>query len=86
MTLRKRIEAIEAATAPREIAEIIIVGGLPGSDPFAQASFGAGLVEPDPDETPDAFKARVRACAKDAGAAWIVFGGLPENEQSGLCE
>ena len=80
-TLERRLIAVEQRLNPPvpRIQEIMVLGGLPGSDDGDPTLATAGEMqwERAPAESFAAFRARTRASAEAAGVAFIVFGGLP---------
>lgn len=78
--IKTRLAAIERRNRPPQFIEIIIAGGLPDADPCDFARFGehgAEQIERRSGETESEFRSRARAAAKEAGTAWVTFGGLP---------
>ena len=75
----QRLAAIERRLHPlaRTIQEIIIRGGLPGSDDPTFARAGEMRWQRTPDESFAVFRARAMTEASAAGERFIIIGGLP---------
>jgi hypothetical protein len=80
--IERRLIAAERRLNPPvpRIQEVVILGGLPGSDDVAFATAGDIRLERAPAESFAAFRARTRAAADAAGVAFIVFGGRIDSE------
>jgi hypothetical protein len=78
----RRVAAIERRmVAHLEIMEIVVRGGLPGSDDDPTFATAGGIRwERAPAETLAAFRERAVAAATAAGERYIVIGGLPDND------
>ncbi len=78
MKLHDRVTRLETAMGGRDVAEVVILGGLPDADPLAHAEVPNGPAwARDAGEDAGAFRARCRAAAQAAGATALVFGGFP---------
>jgi hypothetical protein len=86
-TLERRLTAAERRLNPPvpRIKEIVILGGLPGSDDPTFATAGDLRWERAPAETLPAFRARAMAAATAAGERYIVIGGLPCAQRERQC-
>jgi hypothetical protein len=81
--IERRLTAAERRLNPPvpRIQEIVILGGLPGSDDDPTfATVGAIRWERAPAETLAAFRERAVAATTAAGERYIVVGGLPDND------
>jgi len=79
--VQRRLVAIERQLNPCVAAtqEIIILGGLPGSDDPTFASAGKMRWQRAPDESLSAFRARAMAAATAASEPHLIIGGLPQS-------
>lgn len=73
---RRRLESLENSRSGDEVS-IVIMGGLPGADPFEIACAGNLQWSRHADEEIGAFRARATAAARAAGQSITAFGGLP---------
>jgi hypothetical protein len=85
--IERRLAAVERRLNPPvpTIQEIMILGGLPGSDDPTFATAGQIRWERAPAETLPAFRARAVAAATAAGETYIVIGGLPCAQREHQC-
>jgi len=76
--LERRLATLEAGRKAPELVVIHVQGGLGGEPQHARAS---GMEwQRGPGEGMEAFKARAVADGKEAGAAVLILGGLPNGE------
>jgi hypothetical protein len=76
--IERRLAAAERRLNPPvpRIEEVVILGGLPGSDDDPTFAAAGGMRwERAPAESFAEFRARTRAAAEAAGVAFILFGG-----------
>ena len=81
--IERRLIAAERRLNPPvpRIKEVVIFGGLPGSDDDPTFATAGGIRwERAPAETLAAFRARAVAAATAAGERHIVIGGLSDND------
>jgi hypothetical protein len=79
-SIERRLSALERRTnlPGLGVQEIIIRGGLPGSDEPTFAGAGEMRWQRTADEPFPAFRARAVTAAMAAGQRFTVFGGLPQ--------
>ncbi len=79
MSMARRIAALERAHQGGAAAEVVVIrGGLSDDDPMFAVTRGGELHwQRGIEESYGGFTARVVASATAAGAASVVFGGLP---------
>jgi hypothetical protein len=78
MSLANRIAGAERAMSfLRPGLRVIDISGGLQSGIASVATIDGARLEPEPGESPDAFRARAHARARVAGAKTLVLGGLP---------
>jgi hypothetical protein len=84
MSLANRIAGAERAMSVLRpgLRVINIRGGLQ-SGVASVATIDGARLSPEPGESPDAFRARAMARAREAGSRTLIFGGLPPMSMDG---
>jgi len=77
MTLAHRLAALERRSSPSDPELIIVHGGVPGSRGATTTTIGGQNLQCGEEEPIGAFHKRCIAAAREAGQAFVILGGLP---------